>query len=574
MARHTLTVPDIGGAEDAEVIEVMVSAGDAVALEQGLIVLESDKASMEVPAEVAGTVVEVLVKEGDALKEGDGIVVVEAKVEAEVEAETDNASAASTAEARPEPAEKPAPEATPQQTPAPSPDAGPAASEQDVFVPDIGTDEAVEVIEINVAVGDSVQEGDTLIVLESDKASMELPAPFSGELRSLAVKEGDEIRQGDLIGTMLGELQSAPATAPDTASGTTPEATPEATPDAIPDAMSGAMSDAAPVPEPSAPALSLAPTSAPVPPQPIAASSGKDIYAGPAVRRLARELGVNLGDVRGSGPKGRILKEDLHAHVKRALQGGDKAVSGGAGIPAVPAVDYAAFGAVDTQPMTKIDKVTAANMHRSWLNVPHVTQFSEADVTALEDFRQSLKDEAASRATKLTPLPFLLIACARALKDNPRLNRAISADGESFVYREYVHIGMAVDTPAGLVVPVLRDVDRKGLWELAEETADLAARAKERKLKPADMQGACFTISSLGGLGGTGFTPIVNSPEVAILGVSKLEVKPVWDGDAFQPRKMLPLSLSYDHRAVNGADGGRFSTQLCELLADIRRLLL
>ncbi|MEE4660665.1 MAG: 2-oxo acid dehydrogenase subunit E2 [Halieaceae bacterium] len=427
-----------------------------------------------------------------------------------------------------------------------------AQGELPVLVPDIGTDEAVEVIELSVAVGDSLEEGDTILVLESDKASMELPCPQAGELLSLAVKEGDQVRQGDLIGTL--RAAGAPVAAK------------------APAVEAPAAEPAAPEPPPPEPAP------APVTPPPTAATdtaprAGGDIYAGPAVRKLARELGVTLETVRGSGPKGRILKEDVQEHVKRALQGGS-APGSGAGIPAVPEVDYAAFGNVDVQPMTKIDKVTAANMHRSWLNVPHVTQFSEADVTALEEFRGGLKQEAESRGTRLTPLPFLLLACAKALRDNPRLNRAVSADGESFVYRDYVHIGIAVDTAAGLVVPVIRDVDKKGLWELAAEAADLASRAKDRKLKPADMQGACFTISSLGGLGGTGFTPIVNSPEVAILGVSKLEIKPVWDGESFQPRKMLPLSLSYDHRAVNGADGGRFSTQLCELLADIRRLLL
>jgi pyruvate dehydrogenase E2 component (dihydrolipoamide acetyltransferase) len=292
------------------------------------------------------------------------------------------------------------------------------------------------------------------------------------------------------------------------------------------------------------------------------------------VRKLARELGVDLAAVRGSGPKDRILKEDVQEFVKRALQGGGTGPTTGAGIPPVPEVDFAKFGAIDVQPLSKIDKVTAANMHRSWLNVPHVTQFDEADITELEAFRAEMKAEGEQRGTRLTPLPFILKACAAALKDNPKLNRSISADGENFVYKQYVHIGMAVDTPAGLVVPVIRDVDQKSLWQLAEETADLAVRAKDRKLKPQEMQGGCFSISSLGSIGGTGFTPVVNAPEVAILGVSKLAMKPVWNGSDFEPRKMLPLCLSYDHRAVNGADAGRFTTQLCSLLADIRRLLL
>ncbi len=557
MARQTLTVPDIGGAEDAEVIEVSVAVGDAVELEQGLMVLESDKASMEIPADFAGTVLEVLVSEGDALKEGDAIVVLET-ADAETSPAEDNATEEQVSQdAAAEPATEPE---EPAETPATTANAATESTEQDIVVPDIGTDEAVEVIEISAATGDQLEEGDTVIVLESDKASMEMPAPFAGELVSLSVKEGDQVRQGDLVGVMRSATSAAAAV-----SATEPTVAPQSEPQSEPEADSPASPQAPAITAPPAPAAQTTKSDK-------SEARASDVYAGPAVRKLARELGVSLEEVRGTGPKGRILKEDLQEYVKRVVQGGGTA-STGAGVPPVPEIDYAAFGSVQTEPMTKIDKVTAANMHRSWLNVPHVTQFSEADVTALEDFRASLKPEAEKRGVRLTPLPFLLKACAKALADNPRLNRAISGK-DTFVYRQYTHIGMAVDTPAGLVVPVIRDVDKKSLWELAAETADLAERAKNRKLKPADMQGACFTISSLGGLGGTGFTPIVNSPEVAILGVSKLSVKPVWDGDAFQPRKMLPLSLSYDHRAVNGADGGRFSTQLCELLADIRRLLL
>ena len=551
MATETLKVPDIGGAEDAEVIEVNVSVGDSVELEQGLIVLESDKASMEVPAELAGKVVEVLVKEGDNLKEGDPIAVVE----------TDGAADSEPApepEAAPEPAQETAQEPvqeTVQET-APAPEAAPApaaaeASEQPVNVPDIGTDEAVDVIELSVAVGDVLEEGDTILVLESDKASMELPAPFASEIVSLAVKEGDQVKEGDLVATVRG---SAPAAA---------ESTPAPAP--APAAATAPAPAAAPAPAPK-PAADPAPAAQDI--------KGGGIYAGPAVRKLARELGVDLEQVKGSGPKGRILKEDVQDFVKRALEGGGTRPTSGAGIPPVPDVDYSAFGDIDTQPMTRIDKVTAANMQRSWLNVPHVTQFDEADITALEAFRADMKAEGEKRGTKLTPLPFILKACAAALKDNPRLNRSLSGDGENWIYRHYVHIGMAVDTPAGLVVPVIRDVDKKGLWELAEETVELATKAKERKLKPAEMQGGCFSISSLGNIGGTGFTPIVNAPEVAILGISKLAVKPVWNGNDFEPRKMLPVCLSYDHRAVNGADAGRFTTQLCATLADIRRLLL
>jgi len=557
VAKETLKVPDIGGAEDAEVIEVYVAVGDTIELEQSLIALESDKASMEIPASSGGTVVEVLVKVGDTLAEGAALVVIE------------TAATEVTSDAAQEPAQEPVQEVTaepeaeesaePPVTPA-SPQPATASAEIEITVPDIGSTDPVEVIELLVAVGDSVSEGDSLLVLESDKASMEIPAPFTGEIVSLAVAVGAEVVQGQVIGVMAGAAPAAAA------------ATPVADAPAV-----ATQAVAAPAPAETTPApVQSAPVSDTREPEP--AFAGGKIYAGPAVRKLAREFGVELGQVTGSGPKNRILKEDIQAFVKRSLEGGAVAaagsVSGGSGIPAIPLVDFSSFGAVDIQPLTKMDKLTAANMQRSWLNVPHVTQFDEADITALEDFRAELKAEAERRGVKLTPLPFLLKACAAALRDNVRLNASLAGDGENIVYKQYIHIGMAVDTPAGLVVPVVRDVDQKSLWQLAAETAELAQKAKERKLKPNEMQGGCFTISSLGNIGGTGFTPIVNAPEVAILGVSKLAVKPVWDGAEFQPRKMLPLALSYDHRVVNGGDGGRFMTQLVATLADIRRLLL
>jgi pyruvate dehydrogenase E2 component (dihydrolipoamide acetyltransferase) len=548
VAKQTLKVPDIGGAEDAEVIEINVAVGDRVEVEQGLIVLESDKASMEIPAELAGTVLEILVKEGDTLAEGAPIVTLETDAAETGAAETDAPkTGAATSEAAAPAAPPPAAESPAESAPAAAATQAGDPAEQEVRVPDIGTDEAVEIIEISAAVGDTVAEGDSLIVLESDKASMELPAPFAGEILSFAVREGDQVRVGDLVATVRGQTATA-ASEPESAAVAQPA------PAAIP-------------------APSPGPVAAPAPAvQEI--RGGGEIYAGPAVRKLARELGVDLTALNGSGPKGRIVKDDVQEYVKRALTKGGTGPATSAGIPPVPEVDFAAFGEIDSQPMTKVDRVTAANMHRSWLNVPHVTQFDEADITELEAFRAELKAEAERRGTRLTPLPFILKACARALQDNPKVNRSISADGENFIYKKYVHIGMAVDTPAGLVVPVIRDVDKKSLWELAAETAELAGKAKDRKLKPAEMQGGCFSISSLGNIGGTGFTPIVNAPEVAILGVSKLAVRPVWNGEDFEPRKLLPLTLSYDHRAVNGADGGRFMTQLCSLLADIRRLLL
>ncbi|MCX2983247.1 dihydrolipoyllysine-residue acetyltransferase [Halieaceae bacterium IMCC14734] len=549
MSRQTLKVPDIGGAEDSEVIELCVQVGDRVELEQGLIVLESDKASMEIPADQAGVVVEILVKEGDTLAEGAAIVVLETEAATEASAAAEASEGAEeSVEVAPETVAEPAVIAETVIDKEPAPD---TTAEVIVSVPDIGTPDAVELIEICVAVGDHVDEGDSLVVLESDKASMEIPSPQSGEVLSLAVAVGDQVTEGDKLLVLVGNAVAV------TVSPSEPEPK---------------VADPAPAEE-----AAKAPKSPPINAQaerseavPVASGG---VYAGPAVRKLAREFGVGLEQVAGSGPRGRIVKEDLQGFVKSALAGGTQ-VGTGSAIPPIPEVDFAAFGEVDIQPLTKVDKLTAVNMQRSWLNVPHVTQFDEADITELEAFRAELKAEAAQREVKLTPLPFLLKACAQALRDNPRMNSSLIGDGENIAFKGYVHIGMAVDTPAGLVVPVIRDVDKKSLWELAAETAELAEKARNRKLRPLDMQGGCFSISSLGGLGGTGFTPIVNAPEVAILGVSKLAVKPVWDGEAFAPRKMLPLALSYDHRVVNGALGGKFITEISALLADIRRLLL
>ncbi len=556
MAKEQVKVPDIGGAEGAEVIEILVAVGDEVALDQSLIVLESDKASMEIPSTVAGRVTELLVSVGEELSEGSPIVVIDSVSSPAAEEDTGTEEDPVGADAAPAPAEDSQEGAAEQsQESAPEPADQPAATgdsaERPVPVPDIGTDEAVELIEVCVKVGDSVAEGDSLVVLESDKASMEVPAPFAGEVLEIAVSEGDQVRQGDLLLKLLTtavEKKPAPA-----------EPAPEA--------------DASPAPA-AAPDSSPATTA---PSSPVAAATeggGGEVYAGPAVRKLAREFGVDLTRVQGSGPRGRILKEDLHRHVQEALKAPAAAPAAGAGIPAIPAVDFAAFGPVESVPRSKMDKLTAANMQRSWLNVPHVTQYDDADISELEAFRKEMKAEAEARGTRLTPMPFLLKACAVALRDNPKLNASLSTDGEELVLKQYIHIGMAVDTPAGLLVPVIRDVDQKSLWQLAEEVLELAGKARERKLMPADMQGGCFTISSLGNIGGRGFTPIVNAPEVAILGVSRASVQPVWDGVEFQPRTLLPLSLSYDHRVINGADGGRFFTQLVGLLGDIRRLLL
>jgi len=543
-------VPDLGGADSVDVIEICVAVGDQIEKEESLVVLESDKASMEVPSPKAGKVVSIALSDGDTVSEGAAIL------ELEVDA-ADSTESAQAEETKPAPLAEPEPEpvSEPEPATAQEPVVTGASSVEAVAVPDIGGGDAVDVIEVCVAVGDQVEEGDSLIVLESDKASMEVPAPKAGKVVSIAIKEGDTASEG----TAILELESAAA----------PKA--EATAAAVP--TNPEPVSAAPTPAPTA-----TPTSTPAPiseqvDQPLA-KTGDKVYAGPAVRRLARELGVDLNLVQGTGPKGRLQKEDLQDYVKNALAGGGQSSASGSGIPGVPDIDFSQFGEIEIQPMSKLHRVTAQNMQRAWLNVPHVTQFDEADITELEEFRKSLKAEAEKRGVKITPLPFLLKAAANAIKTHPNFNVSLHSNGQDLVQKHYIHIGMAVATPAGLMVPVIRDVDQKSIWDLAAETAELAGKAKDRKLKPNEMQGACFTISSLGSMGGTGFTPIVNTPEVAILGVSKLAVKPVWNGSEFVPRKMLPLALSYDHRAINGADGGAFFTYLSALLADIRRLVL
>lgn len=550
MTSVTINVPDIGDAEGVEVIELCVAIGDTVELEQPLIVLESDKASMEIPSPHAGKVLELLVGEGAELSEGDAILTMEVESIDAAESAVQEQS-----EKNKEPVESEVVEQEVETAPTA------VVEEQVVLVPDTGGADNIEVIEVCVAVGDEIEEGTSLVVVESDKASMEIPAPFAGKIAELLLKEGDEAAEGTAIAKMVpraGAVEKVEQTSP-----------------AVEKPVKKSVEETVDQPQQSVTTDSGPPITTPQPAAPGKPESTA-IYAGPAVRKLARELGVDLGRVKGSGPKSRIMKEDVQQFVQNALSKSPaaSATGVGAGIPAIADIDFTKFGEVDIQPMSKLHKMTSVNMHRSWLNVPHVTQFDDADITDLEEFRQQMKAEAERRGVKLTPLPFLLKACAAALRDNPSFNASLMADGERIAYKKYINIGMAVATPAGLVVPVVKDVDKKNLWQLAEETADLAQKAKDRKLRPDDMQGGCFTISSLGNIGGTGFTPIVNAPEVAILGVSKLAVKPLWDGEAFQPRKMLPLSLSYDHRAINGADAGKFFTELGALLADVRRLLL
>ncbi|WP_433885529.1 dihydrolipoyllysine-residue acetyltransferase [Pseudomonas vranovensis] len=539
-----IRVPDIGSGE-GEVIELFVKVGDRIEADQSILTLESDKASMEIPAPKAGVVKSLKVKLGDRLKEGDELL----------ELEVEGAAAAAPAAAAP--AAAPAAEEKPAAAQAPAaPAAAPAAATvQDIHVPDIGSSGKAKIIELLVKVGDSVEADQSLITLESDKASMEIPSPAAGVVESIGVKLEDEVGTGDFILKLKVQGAAAPAPAPAAAA---PAAKAEAAPAAAP--APAAKAEAA-----------AAPAAAPAP-------SGAKVHAGPAVRQLAREFGVELSAVAASGPHGRVLKEDVQVYVKAMMQKAKEApaagATGGAGIPPIPEVDFSRFGEIEEVPMTRLMQVGATNLHRSWLNVPHVTQFDSADITELEAFRVAQKAVAEKAGVKLTVLPLLLKACAHLLKELPDFNSSLAPSGKAIIRKKYVNIGFAVDTPDGLLVPVIKNVDQKSLLQLAGEAAALAEKARTKKLSADDMQGACFTISSLGHIGGTGFTPIVNAPEVAILGVSKATIQPVWDGKAFQPKLMLPLSLSYDHRVINGAAAARFTKRLGDLLTDIRTMLL
>ena len=549
MAIEIITIPDLGGAESVEVIELCVSVGDSVEQEESLVVLESDKASMDVPSPFDGAVVKYLVAEGDTVKVGDAIAEVETAA-SEAVAEQAVEEVVEEAPAEPEPVEA--------AVEAPQAVAVSETSEQIALVPDIGSDDKVELIEISVAVGDQVEEGDTLVVLESDKATMDVPSTLTGTVKAFIAKEGDKLATGDQVALI--EVTSAAPAAVEAPVATSVEPAKAADPAPAP----------TPVPAPAVTAA-LAVTAAAV------SNDSSDVYAGPSVRLLARELGVDLGQVAGTGPRSRIQKDDVNNFVKTALKSGGNggsASTSGAGIPQVPAVDFSQFGEIETVKLSKIQKITADNMQRNWLNVPHVTQFDDADITELEVFRKSLKLEGEKKGIKVTPVAFIIKAAAAALAANPEFNRSLAGDGENYVQKHYINIGMAVDTPRGLVVPVIKDADKKGIWEISEDVITMATLAREGKLKPSDMQGGCFTISSLGAIGGNGFTPIVNSPEVGILGVSKSQMKPVWDGSDFQPKLMLPLALSYDHRVINGGDAGRFMTYLVKVLSDIRHMTL
>ena len=563
MATSNMMVPDMGGAVDVEVIEICVAVGDVVSEGDSIVVVETDKASMEIPASSAGVIESILLKEGDTCNQGDVMVAIEAAASAEasapapqVEAEVEPVAAAVIIPEEPSEAVAVAPSSAAETE---------TETEQLALVPDLGGAVDVEVIEISVKVGDELAEGDSLIVLETDKASMEIPVDFDGTVLDIKVAEGSKLNVGDTIAVLVTKAKQAVA-APAAPQAKAPEA-PQAS--VAPVATVTPAATAAVVEAP-------APVTAPVSQVPAtnAATASATAHAGPAVRMLARELGVDLTLVTATGPRDRLLKEDIQAFVKQKMQQPAGQSLQGHGIEQPPAIDFSQFGDIDRVKMSKVQRITAQNMTRSWLNVPHVTQFDHADITELEQFRKGLKAEAELKGTKVTPLPFMLKACAMALREYPQFNVSLDNDGEHMVHKHYVNIGIAVDTPAGLMVPVIRDVDKKSIWQLSEEVIAMGAKAKAKKLMPADMQGGCFTISSLGGIGGTAFTPIVNTPEVAILGVSKADMQPRWDGSQFEPRLMMPLSLSYDHRAVNGADAARFTQYLAKVLGDIRHLIM
>ncbi len=575
MTIENILVPDLGDASDVEVIELLVAVGDTVAEEDSLLVLESDKAAMEIPAPKAGVIKTVEVNLGDKVSSGSLIVTLEVDGAAE-----DSAAPAGSGESKSEEAEASGEAAQPAEQDPASSDGGeqlaaePAqASLVDVLVPDLGTEDEVEIIEIAIAVGDTLSVDDTLMTLESDKAAMDVPSDRAGVVKEILVAVGDKVKNGDAIVRLLAE-QKAQSNAQQEPTQKADQRTASKTQKTAPAADQGSGNAGAASPAPDSPSTSSV-TGSPIssPNSPVPGSESAKVYAGPAVRKLARELGVDLTQVSGSGAKSRITKDDVHGFVKARLNA-PAAVQGGAAIAAVPDIDFSQFGEIEEVPRSKLHKLTASNMQRNWNAVPHVAQFNEIDITDLEEFRASLKGEAERKGVKMTFLPFLLKACAKALAEYPQFNVSLHSSGEYLIQKKYIHIGVAVATDAGLVVPVIRDVDKKDLWELAAEVVELSNKAKARKLAPQDMQGACFSISSLGALGGTGFIPIVNAPEVAILGVAKTAVKPQFIDKEFVPRQMLPITLSYDHKAVNGVDGGLFVTYLDKLLSDIRNLVL
>ena len=542
----TLTVPELGDIAQAEIIEILVKVGDTLTKDQIVMTLESDKALLEVPASHAGTISDIVVRVGQAVKSGDALMQVSAVAGAEVAVTKADPLPEKTTAAKPVPAPSTITQATTTQA---------SATEINILVPELGDIPTADVVDILVKVGDDVVLEQTLVTLESDKALLEVPANYSGRVLSIAVKPGQSLKTGDVI------LQLATNAMVTAAPTTTPVAT------AVVAASTVANTAVATTP---APVAQVAPAVQTTPVSTIPASS--EVYAGPAVRRLAAQLGVDLTKVAATGPRGRLLKEDVHAYVKQQLQAPAAQVAGVvSGIADLPVIDFAQWGSIEEVKLNGIQKKSAQNLTRAWQMIPHVTQFDLADITELEAFRKS---EAQAKNLKLTMLAFLVKASGYALQQFPKFKSSLQNDGSTLVMKSYCHIGIAVDTPNGLLVPVIRDVEQKSVLAIAQDIVALSDKAKKKQLSGNDMKGGCFTISSLGGIGGTGFTPIVNWPEVAILGVSRSSLQPVWQGNAFVPRLMLPLSLSYDHRVIDGADAARFTRYLAELLADIRRVLL
>lgn len=556
-------IPDLGDDKDVDLIDVIVAVGDRVEEEDGLITLETDKASMDVPAPVAGMVKAILVSVGMKVNSGDLI----AKIDVGASKDSQTVQMPEV-QAAPEPAEAAAPAEPDDLTSAENALRSLSSANaqiacqfvneeticsviEEVYVPDLGEDKDVDLIEVLVAVGDVVEYEDGLVTLETEKASMDVPAPFGGEILELFAEPGMKVNTGDLIAKMVKTVvmeKKAPTPTPKEA-------------------------EPATVPSPATPTVQdVIATSAPKD-TPVRTEKATLVYASPSVRRLAREFGVDLGFVKGSGHKGRIRKEDIKAYVKAQLSKPAEAACGGGmgfNLPAPKKIDFSKYGETETIELTKIQKVSGPFLHRNWVSIPHITQFDEADITEMEAFRKA--QNAVADGYKLSPLVFVLKAVAKALKMHPRFNASLAPDGQTLVLKKYFHIAVAVDTPNGLIVPVIRDVDKKGYIALAQDLKDVSERAREGRLKQHDLEGGCFSISSLGGIGGTRFTPIINAPEVAILGLSKSSMKPVWDGSAFVPRLILPLSLSYDHRVIDGADGARFTTTLSHLLGDLRLL--
>lgn len=537
-----IVVPDLGDFEDVEVIEILVSAGDTVAREDGLITVETDKASMDIPAPHDGEIESLAVSVGDKVSSGSVIGSLAT-------------SASETAEAAPPSAadegDDDDDDATRIQPAAVEPAAAEPAGKQTLEVPDLGDFDEVEVIEVHISTGDKVDVEDPLVTLETDKAAMDVPAEFAGTIDSVLVNVGDKVSKGTAIAVIDAVATAAKAEKSETQ---TAKVLPQTdTQEAKPAPVAPAVQTAKSLPN-------------------IDEASFSTAHASPSVRKLARELGVNLAQVKGSGPKSRILHDDVKAFVK-AILSGQAAAPAGASLPKVPKVDFAKFGEIEIQPLSRIQKISGPRLQASWINLPHVTQHDLSDITALEAKRQELKGPAKERGISLTPLAFIMKACVAALKEFPKVNSSLSDDGENLVFKKYCHLGFAADTPQGLVVPVIRDVDSKDVYEIAAELGELSALARDGKLKAAQLQGASFTISSLGGIGGTAFTPIVNAPEVAILGVSRSSTQPVWNGSEFEPRLMLPLSFSYDHRVIDGAQAARFTTFLGKTLGDVDALL-